>query len=231
MEIRNRQGRSEAPMKFHDRRQAGRLLAQRVAAAGLERPLVLALPRGGVPVGYEVAQALAAPLEVFVARKLGAPHRPELGVGAIAEGGRGVIDEHTVASLRVSSDELDQIIASERRELARRVRRYRGERALPDLTGRELVLVDDGLATGVTARAAIQALEQHAPGRLVLAVPVCARQTTERLMRAGTEVVAVLQPDNLLAVGAWYDDFGQTTDDEVIELLDAAAHPAAPHPS
>ena len=218
-------------MKFHDRRQAGRLLAQRVAAEGLDDPLILALPRGGVPVAYEVARALAAPLEVFVARKLGAPHRPELGIGAIAEGGRGVIDDHTVASLRVSPDQLDHIIDAERRELDRRVQRYRGDRALPDLAGREIVLVDDGLATGVTARAAIQALARHEPGRLVLAIPVCARQTAERLRRTGTEVIAVLQPDNLLAVGAWYDNFDQTTDDEVIELLHATAHPAAPHPS
>ena len=137
----------------------------------------------------------------------------------------------STASPRCGSrrEELDAIVATERQELARRVRRYRGDRPLPDLTGAEIVLVDDGLATGVTARAALQALTARSPGRLVLAVPVCARLTARHLADAGTEVIAVLQPEDFQAVGAWYDDFGQTTDDEVLDLLAAAARSGA-HP-
>jgi putative phosphoribosyl transferase len=218
-------------MRFHDRRDGGTRLAARVEALGLDRPVVLALPRGGVPVAYEVALRLRAPLDVFVARKLGAPRHPELGIGALAEGGTGVVDDHSLAALHVRTEDLDRIVAVERRELDRRVRRYRGDRPLLPVADQDVVLVDDGLATGVTARAAIEALRRGSPRRLVLAVPVCPRQAAAALSETGTEVVCVLQPDNFQAVGAWYDDFAQTTDDEVLELLAAAAdwRPAENH--
>lgn len=209
-------------MRFHDRADAGRRLAAALAGAGLSDPVVLALPRGGVPVGFEIATALGAPLEVFVARKVGAPGHPELGIGAIAEGGDQVVGGAALRLLDLSPERFDALVAEERIELDRRVRHYRGDRALPELRGRDVVLVDDGLATGVTAEAALRALAPHRPRRLLLAVPVCAPDTAERL-RGSVEVVCLLRPPDFHAVGLWYEQFGQTSDDEVLDLLARAA--------
>jgi putative phosphoribosyl transferase len=203
--------------RFRDRVDAGQQLAERLPA-DLHDPLVLALPRGGVPVAKEVAARLDAPLDVLVARKIGAPGHEELGIGAIAEGGA-LVGSDLVRALRVSPDEFERLAERQRGEIARRVERYRGDRPLPPLLGRDVVLVDDGLATGVTAEAALLAVRAGEPRRLVLAVPVCSPDTARRLVPPADDVVCVLAPDDLLAVGYWYDDFAQTTDEEVIELL------------
>jgi len=209
-------------MRFEDRRDAGRQLAERLAAGTWSDPVVFALPRGGVPVAAEVAQRLAAPLEVLVARKIGAPNQPEFGIGAIAEGSVRVLDRHVADRLGLREANIDELVRTEQLELARRVTTYRGARTLPSLTGRDVVLVDDGLATGVTARAGVLALEALAPRRLVLAAPVCAQDTARRLAASGIELVSVHQPDDFRAVGNWYRRFDQTTDEEVLELLAAA---------
>jgi putative phosphoribosyl transferase len=209
---------------FKDRRHAGRLLAERLDALAAERPVVLALPRGGVPVAYEVAARLDAPLDVLVVRKLGAPDHPELGIGALAEGGSGVLDQEAVAALRVGRDELDALVATERTELARRVRTYRGDRPRIPVAGRTVILVDDGLATGGTARAAVAAVAAGKPARLVVAVPVGAPGAADRLAAtAGVEVVVLAEPPDFHAVGAWYECFDQTSDEEVLDLLRVAA--------
>lgn len=210
-------------MRFRDRRQAGEQLAERLRTRSLHDPVVLALPRGGVPVAFPVAQALRAPLEVFVARKLGAPWQPELGIGAIAEGGSLVVDERTASMLGIGPDDINGLAAREHLELDRRVRHYRGSRPLPPLADRDVVLVDDGLATGVTAHAALQALRSFRPRTLLLAVPVCAGPTAKRLRAVADEVICLAAPESFSAVGHWYDDFGPTTDDEVIDLLDRAS--------
>ncbi len=211
---------------FRDRSEAGRLLAGRLASADLRSPVVvLALPRGGVPIGREVAAALGATFDVLVARKLGAPQQPELGIGAIAEGGGRVVDDALQRQLRMSDQQLRAVEAAEEVELARRVERYRAGRARPELAGRHVVLVDDGLATGVTAHAALLSLERLAPERVVLAVPVCAPSTTDRLERLGHEVICLICPDPFHAVGEWYDDFSPVSDDEVVDLLAASSPP------
>lgn len=213
-------------MRFRDRTHAGRELAQKLSQMDLHQPMVLALPRGGVPVAFEVARSIAAPLDVFVARKVGAPHHPEFGIGAIAEGGGEVRDERSIAILGVSSEQWDQLVAREQQELERRIRQYRPDRALPDLEGRDVVLVDDGLATGVTAEASLSALHRGGARRVILAVPVCAPDTAERLSALADEVVCVDAPADFAAVGKWYENFGQTTDDEVLRLLDQARRDA-----
>jgi putative phosphoribosyl transferase len=206
-------------MRFRDRADAGRRLAERLDEQHLSDPIVLALPRGGVPVGFEVATVLEAPLEVLVARKLGAPGQPELGIGAISEGDGLVLDRRAIQMFRVSREQLDALIATERQELERRVQHYRGSRSIPNLEHRDVVVVDDGLATGVTAEAALGALRAHRPRRLVLAVPVCAPDTAARLRGLADDITCVLAPNDLQAVGRWYEDFGQTGDDEVLDLL------------
>ena len=207
--------------RFRDRRDAGRRLAAALAA-GSEgpEPLVLALPRGGVPVAFEVARELGAPLDVFVVRKLGAPGREELALGAIAPGVR-YLNEDLMRHLGVDGHELEAVVERERRELERRERLDRGDRPTPEVRGRHVVLVDDGLATGATMRAAVEAVRRLAPGRVTVAVPVGAPEACAALEAVADRVVCLLVPPDLRAVGLWYEDFGQTGDDEVRALLAA----------
>ncbi len=213
---------------FRDRRDAGRQLAQALAAyAGRPDVLVLALPRGGVPVGAEVAAALRAPLDVFVVRKLGVPGREEYAMGAIAGGGVRVLSDDAVQMFGVDAADVEAVARREQAELERRERLYRGTRAPPAVEGRTLIVVDDGLATGSTMRAAVQALRALRPGRIVAAVPTAAAATCEALRREADAVVCLRTPEPFRAVGLWYEDFSQTGDDEVRALL-AGARPAAP---
>lgn len=206
-------------MIFADRREAGRALAQELAWLGSERPLVLALPRGGVPVGYEVARALGVPLEVFIVRKLGLPGHEELAIGAIASGGAVVFNRQLVLHLGVTPARLREAVHREGRELARRERLYRGGRRAPEVRGRTAVLVDDGLATGSTMRAALKALRSLGPARTVVGVPVGAVGACRDLAGEADRVVCVATPEPFQAVGQWYGDFSETPDAEVIELL------------
>ena len=208
---------------FHDRSDAGRRLAGELRNYE-DRPevIVLALPRGGVPVGFEVTTALHAPLDVFIVRKLGLPWHEELAMGAIAASSSGtvrVLDEDMLRSARVTEAELERVTASERTELARREHLYRGDRPFPDLTGKTVILVDDGLATGSTMRAAVAALRQKGPKRLVVAVPIAAPETCDAFRDEVDEIVCAVTPEPFHAVGLWYDDFSQTTDEEVHDLL------------
>jgi predicted phosphoribosyltransferase len=209
--------------RFENRRDAGHRLAAELRAYA-DRPgvIVLALPRGGVPVGYEVATALRAPLDVFVVRKLGVPWHEELAMGAIASGGVRVLDEDLIRVARVSAEDVESDTRAERAELERRERQYRGDRPFPDLTGRTVILVDDGLATGSTMRAAVAALRKEGPARIVVAVPVAARETCAAFRDIADEIICAETPEPFVAVGVWYDDFSQTTDAEVHTLLDRA---------
>jgi putative phosphoribosyl transferase len=211
-----------AEILFEDRGDAGRQLAERLAPYAEERPIVFALPRGGVPVGTEVSRSLGAPLEVIVSRKLGAPGQPEFGIGAVAPGGVRVLNEHAVRALGIEEEYLEMISTRELAEAERRLKLFRGDRPYPDLEGRTAILVDDGLATGVTARAALLALRHMNPLRLVLAVPVCAVQTAELLRPETDDLICLLAPANLEAVGLWYRNFEQTSDEEVVRLLEGA---------
>lgn len=210
---------------FADRMAAGRALVAGVSArldtppgvAG--GPLVFALPRGGVPVGFEIALAVGAELDVLVVRKIGAPGRPELGVGAIAEDEQPLFDLRHLAYLGLTPDDLADTVQQEIAELRRRVRRYRGDRPPAAVAGRVVVVVDDGLATGATARAALRALRRSRPARLIFAAPVCARDSAELVIGEADDVVCAASPEPFGAVGAWYDDFSQTTDEEVVRLL------------
>lgn len=209
--------------RFQDRQDAGRRLAVELHAYA-NRPdvIVLALPRGGVPVGFEVATALGAPLDVFVVRKLGLPWEEEVAMGAIARGGVRVLDSDLIRAARVSETEVERVTAIERAELARRERKYRGERPFPDLSGKTVILVDDGLATGSTMRAGVAALRQEGPSRVVVAVPVAAPAMCNALRDIADEIVCAMTPEPFRAVGYWYLDFSQTSDEEVQELLDRA---------
>lgn len=207
---------------FEDREDAGRKLAEKLIRLRDERPIVFALPRGGVPVGYEIARALDVPLDVFVARKLGAPGQPEFGIGAVASGGVRVLNEDVVGRLGIPDDYVEQVTERETAEVERRLRHFRGERPEPEVRDRTVILVDDGLATGVTARAAVKALRQREPRRLVLAVPVCASQTADLLVSEVDELIYLEAPSDLGAIGFWYRSFEQTPDEEVVELLENA---------
>ena len=204
---------------FADRASAGRLLGRHLRALGLADPVVLGLPRGGVVVAAGVAAELDVATEVFVARKIGHPVQPEFGVGAIAEGGEPVYDRDLLRRLGLQPGDLDPVVAAERDELARRVQTYRAGRALPRLAGRTVVLVDDGIATGVTARAALRTLRTHGPDRLILAAPVGAAPSLQELACDVDETAVLETPAPFGAVGRWYDEFGQVGDDEVLALL------------
>jgi erythromycin esterase-like protein/predicted phosphoribosyltransferase len=212
--------------RFHDRAHAGRLLAERLRDyAGRDDVVVLALPRGGVPVGYEIAQALDAPLDVFLVRKLGVPGHEEYALGAIATGGIRVLNTQLVESLDLPTEWVEAIDAKERRELQRRERTYRGDRPPPDVAGRTVILVDDGLATGATMLAALHALRADEPARVVVAVPVADPDVCDGLRAVADDVVCLATPQPLRAVGVWYEDFSQTSDDEVRVLLEQARRP------
>lgn len=218
-------------MIFADRDEAGRALAEQVArqlpgepgAAGEQRPLVLALPRGGVPVAAHVAARIGGDLDVVIVRKIGAPGHHEYGVGAIAEDGPPVFDLEALRYFGITPADLADTVAQERTELARRVRQYRGNRPKPPVTGRVVVVVDDGLATGITAHAAVSWLRQQGPGRLILAVPVCSRQAHDALAGEADAVICLHAPEQFTAVGLWYEDFHQLTDADVEEILASTA--------
>jgi putative phosphoribosyl transferase len=214
-------------MRFANRCVAGRQLVAPLAAMHLADPVILALPRGGVPLATEVGEALRAHVGVLVVRKIGAPGHREFGVGAIAEAHAGaavtiVIDRDVVEGIGISRESLDRVVADEQRELERRVQRYRGGRPLPPMTGRDVVIVDDGLATGVTADAAVRSVRSAGADRVVVAAPVGSREAVRRLRRVADQVVCVDVPDDFVAVGRWYDDFAEVTDDDVIRVLDPA---------
>jgi predicted phosphoribosyltransferase len=208
------------PDLFRDRRDAGRRLADKLAAY-VNRPdvIVLALPRGGVPVAYEVARRLVAPMDVFVVRKLGVPGYEELAMGAVATGGVRVLNDQLVEHLGIPDQMIDAVASRERQELARRERLYRGSRSPPDVRGRTVILVDDGLATGATMFAAIEALRNQNPARIVVAVPTASPDTCEEMKQKADEVICAITPEPFHAVGRWYRDFSQTTDEEVAALL------------
>jgi predicted phosphoribosyltransferase len=202
---------------FVDRAEAGQLLAERLSA--IRDPVVLALPRGGVEVAEPVVRRLGGVLDVLVTRKIGYPPQPELGVGAIAEGGEPVFDLRLLSRLGLTPEALARVVAAERRELARRVRVYRGDRPLPALQDREVIVADDGLATGATARAALRTVAAAKPARVTLAVPVGAGDTVAAMRQEADEVVVLCVPEQFIAVGQWYEHFDQLTDDDVLDVL------------
>jgi predicted phosphoribosyltransferase len=206
---------------FRDRTDAGRQLARRLSDyEGRSDVLVFGLPRGGVPVAYEVARALSAPLDVFVVRKLGLPRHEELAIGAIASGGVRVLNDDLIRQLRIPEDRIDQIAARELGELSRRESAYRGTDPFPDVRGRTILLIDDGMATGASMRAAVEAMRRLGPARVVVAVPVSSPEAVEELRPVADDVVSVVTPEHLDGVGVWYDDFQQMTDAEVHDLLE-----------
>jgi putative phosphoribosyl transferase len=218
-------------MLFHDRRDAGRALAEKLTAyANRDDVVVLALPRGGVPVGFEVAHALHAPLDIFLVRKLGVPGHEELALGAIASGGVRVINKKTVRDLGIPSEVIEHVSAQEWRKLERLENLYRGASPPLDVHGKTVILVDDGLATGSTMRAAVMALRQRGPTRIVVAVPVGARETCHEFESEADDTICARTPEPFYAVGIWYEDFSQTSDQEVKHLLEEAAlSPSAAH--
>jgi predicted phosphoribosyltransferase len=217
-------GQSSIPSRFRDRADAGRYLAELLSDyAGRDDVVVLALPRGGVPVGSEVARALKAPLDVFVVRKLGVPGHEELAFGAIASGGAQILNSEVIRHVGLTNDLIDSVSERERGELARRERLYRGDRTDSELAGKAVILVDDGLATGASMRAAVAAVRAQNPARIVVAVPTAAPETCAALSSEVDELVCPLRPRNFYAVSLWYDRFEQVSDDEVRTLLEKAA--------
>lgn len=206
-------------MQFRNRRDAGCRLAEHLARTMADLPVVIALPRGGVPVGYEIARVLGAPLDILAVRKLGAPGQPEYGVGAIAEGDALVVNEPEAQRVGLTGEVRERKLALERRELARRAAAYRGVRPMTDVTGRTAIIVDDGLATGLTALAAVEAIRQLGAARVIVAVPVGTPEAVERLSTRADEVVVAHVAPELRGVAEFYDDFTQTSDEEVHDLL------------
>ncbi|ATB29798.1 phosphoribosyltransferase [Melittangium boletus] len=210
--------------RYQDRYDAGRALAERLGAwRGRADVLVLALPRGGVPVGFEVARSLGVPLDIFLVRKLGMPGDEEVALGAIAAGGVRVLDQELIEQCGIGPEALARLTEREEREIARRNRLYRGERPAPDAHGRTVILVDDGLATGATMRAAVEALRKEAPALIIVGVPVAAKETCEALRDEVDDIICARTPEPFWAVGDWYQDFEQTSDEEVQQLLQRAA--------
>jgi putative phosphoribosyl transferase len=206
-------------MRFADRRDAGRQLAEQLLPLADEHPIVVGLPRGGVPVAEEIAIALQAPLEILAVRKLGAPHNPEYGIGAIAEDGTRVFDPEALAVLGIDGGVLESIVARETRELRRRLEAYRGDRPPLPLADRTVIVVDDGVATGVTDTVALRAIRRQRPRRLILAVPVCAPDSAARLRGEADELICLIEPALLYGVGQWYRDFSQVSDEAVMTAL------------
>jgi putative phosphoribosyl transferase len=219
-------------MFFRNRTEAGQMLSNGLKAyRDRDDVVVLALPRGGVPVGFEIAQSLNAPLDVFLVRKLGVPGYEELAMGAIATGGVLVRNQSVTRQIRISDEHINQIAAEEQRELQRRERAYRDDLPLPELAGRIAILVDDGLATGSTMYAAMEAVRQQHPDRIVIAVPVAPQSLCKHLRNEVDEVVCVLEPEDMGAIGGWYQNFSQTSDTEVCQLLEkASGHSSVAHP-
>jgi predicted phosphoribosyltransferase len=211
--------------RYHDRTDAGQTLARALGSYADDPDVrVLALPRGGVPVAFEVARALHAPLDVMLVRKLGLPDHEEYAMGAIASGGLVVLDRSVTARFGVSNEQISRTIERERHELERREQLYRGDRAPPEIAGRTVILVDDGLATGASMHAAVSALRKEHPNRIVVAAPIGAPETCDAMRSAADDVVCADTPEPFLAIGLWYDDFSQTTDAEVRDLLERAEH-------
>lgn len=212
--------------KYHDRKEAGQILARQLTAYAKHNDvLVLALPRGGVPVAFEISQALHVPLDVFIVRKLGVPGHKELAMGATAVGGVHVFNDDIIKELHISKDEIAAVIAKEEQELKRRETAYRGHRPFPVIKNKTIILVDDGIATGATMRAAIQSLHQLQPASIIVAVPVADKSLCASMRSLVDKFICPLQPSQLHAVGVWYDDFNQTEDDEVHSLLSKAMQP------
>jgi putative phosphoribosyl transferase len=214
--------RDEQNVLFRDRGEAGRRLADKLGHLAGEDITVLALPRGGLPVGYEVAQRLGAPLDIMIVRKLGAPMEPELAMGAIASGGARVLNDRVVRELKITPEEIEQVTRSEQRELERREQSYRGERPQPALQGRTVVLVDDGIATGSTMRVAVKAARQRGAARVIVAVPVAPLDTCDRFTADGIEIICVAQPEFFFAIGQFYVSFPQLSDVDVVGILSRA---------
>lgn len=213
-------------LPYRDRAEAGRLLADELQRyAGRSDLLILALPRGGVPVAYEVAEALGAPLDLLLVRKLGLPRHKELAMGAIAFGGVRVLNEELVRRMHISAEAIDAVAEEEARELRRREKVYRGERPAPELRDRCVIVIDDGLATGATMRAAISALDAQKPARIIVAVPVAPPSTVAELRAEVDDIVCPATPESFMSVGQWYEEFPQTDDAKVRELLQKAWKP------
>jgi putative phosphoribosyl transferase len=208
--------------RFRNREEAGHQLADKLEPLAKDHPIVLALPRGGVPVGYEIARALHAPLDVWVVRKIGVPWHPELGVGAVAEGGHVHLSSDVLEHVGLTEDALSELIERKREEVEERVRKFREDRPAPDIRGRTVILVDDGIATGGTVHAAVRSIRAGKPKQIVLAVPVAARDTLARLESEVDRVICLLTPYDLYAIGLWYADFDQVPDAQVIRLLERA---------
>jgi len=215
---------------YRDRYEAGRTLAELLQEyRGREEVIVLALPRGGVPVGYEIARALGVPLDVFIVRKLGVPGHEELAMGATASGNVTVVNREVVDELRIPQSELQRVQAREAKEIARRESLYRDSRPRPGIEGKTVILVDDGLATGSTMRAAIEAVRKRNPKQVIMAVPAASEETCNAFRKEADDVICAITPDPFVAVGLWYEDFSPTTDEEVRELLNKAAEEEPVH--